>query len=79
MEKALELSVPTSCLNKAKDNELLFVLLERDKAAPAAIRMWIRERLRRGMNLTTDSQIVEARACLRRMEESQRGLILQTR
>jgi hypothetical protein len=36
-----ELSDPNSCLNRAKDNEMVFVLLERDPAAPVAIRAWI--------------------------------------
>ncbi len=68
MLKSREISDPSSCFNKAGDGELLFVLLGRDKAAPAAIRMWIRERLRRGLNQSSDPQITEARNCALQME-----------
>lgn len=60
MRKQDELAVPTSCLNKAIETELLFVLLGRDKAAPAAVRAWIEERIRLDKNQRTDPQIVEA-------------------
>lgn len=40
MIKAEELANPESCINKALDNEMVFVLLERDKCAPEAIRYW---------------------------------------
>lgn len=68
MIKVQELTDPTSCINKARDNELLFVLLARDKAAPAAIRAWIDERVRLGMNKSSDAQICEAQLCALRME-----------
>lgn len=35
MRKTEELLAPFSCLNKANDNELIFVLLARDEAAPS--------------------------------------------
>jgi hypothetical protein len=60
MRKKDELSDPTSCLNKAHDNEWLFVLLGRDAAAPVAVRAWIEERIRLGKNKPDDEQIVEA-------------------
>ena len=60
MIKRKELSDPSSCLSKARDDESLFVLLGRDVAAPAAIRAWIGERLRLGKNKKDDPQIVEA-------------------
>lgn len=60
MKKCDELSDPNSCLNKAKDDEQLFVLLGRDLAAPAAVRFWIEERVRLGLNKYTDDQIAEA-------------------
>ncbi len=62
MRKRDELTDPNSCLNKARDDEFLFVLLGRDKAAPAAVRAWIVERIRLGKNKWTDPQIVEAQA-----------------
>ncbi len=68
MLKRDELSDPTSCLSKAKDDEMLFVLLGRDKAAPLAIRVWVNERIRLGKNQYDDPQIQEALACARRME-----------
>lgn len=60
MIKRKELSVIDSCLNKADDDEMIFVLLGRDDAAPAAIRFWADERVRLGKNLPDDRQIVEA-------------------
>lgn len=60
MLKRYELTDPKSCLNKASDEENLFVLLGRDPAAPAAIRAWIAERIRLGKNAPGDGQILEA-------------------
>lgn len=60
MRKCDELALPESCLNKARDDELLFVLLGRDVAAPNAVLAWISERLLRGKNRPGDEQIVEA-------------------
>ena len=60
MIKRLELSDPTSCLNRAKEDELVFVLLSRDPAAPAAIRAWVAERLQMGKNTVHDAQNQEA-------------------
>lgn len=60
MRKRNELTDPASCLNKAKDNEWLFVLLGRDVAAPYAVRAWIEERIRSGKNTRDDAQIREA-------------------
>ena len=68
MKKFNELANPESCLNKAKDSEMLFVLLERDPAAPSAIRAWIRERIRIGKNKPNDPKILEAEACAKYME-----------
>ncbi len=60
MTKADEIANPASCFNKASDNELIFVLLARDKAAPAAIAKWMDERIRRGLNKPDDMQIKSA-------------------
>lgn len=60
MRKIDELANPNSCLNKARDDELLFVLLARDPAAPATVRAWIDERIRRGLNEPSDPKIVSA-------------------
>jgi hypothetical protein len=60
MKKRDELNDPTSCINKAYDHELTFVLLARDAAAPDTIRAWVQKRIQLGKNHTIDSQIVEA-------------------
>lgn len=57
-----------SCLQRAGECEMLFVLLSRDPAAPVAIRAWIEERIRIGKNQQNDAQIVEAFSCARTME-----------
>jgi hypothetical protein len=68
MKKFRELSDPESCLNRARDNEIIFVLLARDAAAPAAIRAWAGERMRLGKNRLSDPQILEALSCADAME-----------
>jgi hypothetical protein len=40
MLKREELELPTSCLNKAADDEPIFVLRAKDPCAPAAILAW---------------------------------------
>jgi len=45
MRKIEEIRDPRSCLNRAENSEMLFVLLGRDPAAPAAIRAWINMRV----------------------------------
>lgn len=67
-----------SCLNKAYDQEQLFIMLARDPAAPVAIRAWIAERLRLGKNKPGDEQIREAYECATLME-LQRGEITSAR
>ncbi len=44
-------------------NELTFVLLGRDKAAPDTIRHWVANRLMHNKNKITDPQIIEALDC----------------
>lgn len=68
MRKSAELAAPNSCLNKARADEMLFVLLARDPAAPAAIRAWVAERIRLGKNLPDDPQLQEALECARLMD-----------
>jgi len=60
MRKHEELTNPSSCMNRARDDEWTFVLLGRDAAAPAAVRAWIEERVRLGKNRRDDAQILEA-------------------
>lgn len=68
MFKHAEIGSPNSCLNKAKFNEMLFVLLERDAAAPTAIRAWIAKRIELGKNTPDDIQILEALQCAEYMD-----------
>lgn len=72
MFKRDELTNPASCMSRANDDEMTFVLLGRDRAAPIAIRAWIEERIRLGKNDRNDAQIVEAEACIRAMIETQK-------
>lgn len=69
MFKRDETTLPDSCLNRADDDEMLFVLLARDKAAPNTIRFWIKERIRLGLNATGSPKMAQAEACAQRMEE----------
>ena len=69
MLKRDELTNQNSCLNKALEDERLFVLLARDPAAPVAIRAWIEERVRLGKNTRDDVQIREAEQCIALMIE----------
>lgn len=68
MRKRDELNNPAGCMFRAFDDEMTFVLLGRDKAAPVAIRAWIVERIRLGKNQTDDAQIIEAENCACIME-----------
>lgn len=73
MRKEQELSDPSSCLNKSKPGEMLFVLLGRDVAAPEAIRRWVNDRVSMGKNGFDDAQIIEALACADQMELDQKN------
>lgn len=68
MRKRDELADPNSCLNRAKDDEMIFVLIGRDVAAPRAIRAWVSERIRLGKNSEHDAQVQEALDCANSME-----------
>lgn len=70
MLKRGELTNPASCMSRARDDEMTFVLLGRDLAAPCAIRAWIEERIRLGKNLRRDAQILEAETCAAAMQAS---------
>lgn len=69
MIKREELTNPESCMSSARDEEMTFVLLARDAAAPATINFWVSERIRLGKNSFTDPQIVEALECANRMRQ----------
>lgn len=70
-----ELTDPTSCINRAYDDEMTFVLLGRDASAPFAIRLWAANRIALGLNAPLDPQIIEALDCADAME-SQRPVLV---
>lgn len=72
MIKADEISIPESCLSKARDDEMLFVLISRDEAAPDTIMDWCRRRVFLGKNKRDDPQIIEAIACAERMRHQRK-------
>ena len=57
MIKSKALSDPNSCWNKAKDDEMVFVILEHDVTAPDTVRDWCARRVRIGKNKPGDPQI----------------------
>lgn len=65
-----ELSNAGSCLNKAHPDEMIFVLRSKDRAAPAAIRAWIQERIRLGYNEACDAKLLEAECCAQAMQQA---------
>jgi hypothetical protein len=60
MRKKDELTQEHACMQHAHPDEMVFVLLSRDAAAPVAIRAWVAERLRLGKNCEDDPQVVDA-------------------
>jgi hypothetical protein len=69
-----ELRDPTSCLNKAGMDELIFVLRTKDEDAPGTIRDWVARRIRSGKNKHGDAKIVEALGCALAMERERRTM-----
>lgn len=69
MRKIDEARQVNSCLNRAFESEMIFVLLGRDPAAPFAIRQWIAERIRLHRNTMNDKQILDALECAETMEK----------
>ena len=72
MRKKDELSKAHTCMQTAHPEEMVFVLLGRDVAAPEAIRAWVAERVRLGKNASGDPQITEALECAATMEREGR-------
>lgn len=69
MRKMDEIETEDSCLNRSGSEEPLFVLCGRDPAAGDAIREWIRQRVRMGLNKGSDPKIIGAADIIREMEE----------
>ena len=68
MRKQFEQADPESCLNRAQNNEMLFVLRGHDVCAAETIREWCWKRILRGKNKLEDKQIREALAAADIME-----------
>jgi hypothetical protein len=67
MRKRDELTNPNSCMSRARDDEITFVLLEREES-PDTIRFWISKRIELGKNQPGDAQLVDAENLAREME-----------
>lgn len=76
MIKREELESPSSCLSKAENEEMVFVLLSRDPAASIAVRAWIEARLAMGKNTSGDAQIQEAQRVVEEMQRQYTKRIL---
>ncbi len=72
MRKKDEISSADSCMQRAHEMEMTFVLLGRDPAAPVAVRAWVAERIRIGKNRADDPHVVDALEVARIMEEEGR-------
>ncbi len=68
MRKTEELTNPDSCMSRARPEEMTFVLLGRDVAAPDTVRDWAMRRIESGKNQPGDRQIIEAFQCAETME-----------
>ena len=53
MRKFLEQSTPSSCFNKSRSDEPIFVLCARDPTAPGAVRFWAANYRRRHLSRKT--------------------------
>ena len=68
MRKKEEIADPNSCLNRAADDEILFVLRSKDATAPMVIRFWVEARIQMGLNRFDDPKLTEALVCANRMD-----------
>ena len=65
MKKKAELKNPNSTLNKADDEEMLFILKAKDISSPKVILNWIAENL----ETASEAKLHEAFICALRMKE----------
>jgi len=68
MRKSEELTNPASCMSRAREDEMTFVLLGRDRVAAWAIRIWCALRWLVRKNRFNDPQITEALDCADAMD-----------
>ncbi len=69
--KKHEINNSQSCFRKASDDEMIFVIRSKDKAAKATVEFWIAERIRLGLNSADDPKLQEARDCAQIMADEQ--------
>lgn len=67
--KAENLIHKDSCWNRADNDEPVFVLLGRDRAAPLVVREWIKLRVMSGKNTMEDKQIQDALSIIHKMTD----------
>jgi hypothetical protein len=72
MRKCDEIANPNSCLNKARADEWIFVLLGRDESAIVAVRAWIEHRVQSGKNKRDDVKIMSAENWIKEVEAEQK-------
>jgi hypothetical protein len=73
MRKIHEKERLDSCFNRAKNTEMLFVLLARDPAVSQTILFWVSERIRLGQNTLADDKIQQALECAKICEIQNRS------
>ncbi len=67
MKRLDEINQPGSCLNKAQDDEPIFVIRAKDPVGASAVRQWAHEAERSGMH--GDNKIAAARALAEDMDD----------
>lgn len=60
MLKREELANPNSCINKAADDEPVFVLRGNDPVAASIVRQWVNEYVSRKQDMNTDGILTHA-------------------
>lgn len=68
MTRSENMADKNSCLNRAREDEQIFVLLGRDKSAPAAVLAWCKHRIESGKSLPESKEIVEALLWIERLK-----------
>ena len=72
MLKTEELADPNSCINKAANDEPVFVLRAHDPVFSKVVRFWVMERVLIGKNTIEDPEIIEANE-LQRYVDANKG------
>lgn len=75
MRKKDEVADPNSCLNKAKDDDILFVLKDTDQAMVDTVLYWIKRRIELGLNQQGDAKMTEAAQLANAVRMKQSGVL----